>query len=829
MSLDEVVGIYSDTSFDPEVAARIFFSDHSESEVSKKLNELANLQNQIEIVLRQKVRENYGLFMHANNEIHRVGVEMADLRHLLDITKKMLLEVRSLQPSADSRPLRSPEKRQINSGSPAKVERKQTAPYTQNVSDNIPAWVRGAPAEVDRLIVEQQYQQAVGIIKRTFVFLDSVKDIGLDDRPGEESIQDKMRRRSVHLAEVLRDSLSKLPNSELWGVAEQTKRLQLLVTLGHSDIAAQGFSTSRKDVIRKTLRYVEASGDAEAFTAELSRVFFMHLREACKSFIDLFAQNVTTPSQPVRPAGKYSNSAKHGAFFATEDFEAVAAESKLTTSAPGVDGEYSPRPQAQFDDEDDDGWGEISPAALETSRVGSMNANEKDMASLSYLIGWIQEQMAVFVTALARQIHMGAGEYMAKVFEQQVYILRDHHQRQLDFPQSRRESLTKGETSPSRSSKRFSRKSLSSSLEDGLLDTSPSSQPSKRRSVTRNSISQGMWSSSTRASISSPVNTVRGRLASISAGRDVPSYFTATVMGPLTFAARCLQVAYRESVVLDQLGLQGGASLGWHIVPEIKTIISNFADEIIREMEGEVARDDWAQVKCPQPEVKLPGKVGVVKSPEKKTEHSTPKKGGLSGLFGGVSVEDEGEALDAEESTIEVDAYTSASYDWVVALMTYFIGEVWSLLQVDTDSKRGDTGADMSPFQSKSLSSEVVDTHSVGAVLHRTDSLGTKSRDQPAYSRIDLCELDPEAVACLLRILVRYVRAMVSVDTSVFSFDQRDCFQQTVEEIKVSLLPSVEDVISRGFFSDGSTLVMNPPKTVFSTLRKNVDLLKRRG
>mmetsp|Transcript_164 Transcript_164/g.288 ORF Transcript_164/g.288 Transcript_164/m.288 type:complete len:136 (+) Transcript_164:84-491(+) len=135
----------------------------------------------------------------------------------------------------------------------------------------------------------------------------------------------------------------------------------------------------------------------------------------------------------------------------------------------------------------------------------------------------------------------------------------------------------------------------------------------------------------------------------------------------------------------------------------------------------------------------------------------------------------------------------------------------------------------MSPFQSKSLSSEVVDTHSVGAVLHRTDSLGTKSRDQPAYSRIDLCELDPEAVACLLRILVRYVRAMVSVDTSVFSFDQRDCFQQTVEEIKVSLLPSVEDVISRGFFSDGSTLVMNPPKTVFSTLRKNVDLLKRRG
>jgi hypothetical protein len=48
------------------------------------------MKSQIETVLRQKVRENYPLFMHANSEINRVGVEMADLKHLLDITKKML-------------------------------------------------------------------------------------------------------------------------------------------------------------------------------------------------------------------------------------------------------------------------------------------------------------------------------------------------------------------------------------------------------------------------------------------------------------------------------------------------------------------------------------------------------------------------------------------------------------------------------------------------------------------------------------------------------------------------------------------------------------------
>lgn len=117
-------------------------------------------------------------------------------------------------------------------------------------------------------------------------------------------------------------------------MSEQTKRLQLLVKLGHKDIAAQGFSTCQKDMIRKAMRYVEASGDVEKFTSELSRVFFSRLREACKSFMDLFS---TT---------------------------AIKSDKDTVVSTD----------------------------------------EESDMASLSYLVGWIQEQMSVFVTALARQV-----------------------------------------------------------------------------------------------------------------------------------------------------------------------------------------------------------------------------------------------------------------------------------------------------------------------------------------------------------------------------------------------------------------------------------------
>jgi hypothetical protein len=92
-------------------------------------------------------------------------------------------------------------------------------------------------------------------------------------------------------------------------------------------------------MIRKAMRSVEASGDVEKFTAELSRVFFTHLREACTSFMELFS---TSPSATL--------------------------------------------------------------PSKNDKELLSVHDEGSDMASLSYLVGWIQEQMSVFVIALARQV-----------------------------------------------------------------------------------------------------------------------------------------------------------------------------------------------------------------------------------------------------------------------------------------------------------------------------------------------------------------------------------------------------------------------------------------
>jgi hypothetical protein len=100
----------------------------------------------------------------------------------------------------------------------------------------------------------------------------------------------------------------------------------------------------------------------QAFTAELSRVFFVNLRDACKSFLDLFAKPPSRAAPPL-PASTQASAAASQA--------GSSNNSNLVIS-----------------DESD------------------------DVASLSYLVGWLQDQMTVFVTALARQVYHNYNIYI---------------------------------------------------------------------------------------------------------------------------------------------------------------------------------------------------------------------------------------------------------------------------------------------------------------------------------------------------------------------------------------------------------------------------------
>ena len=92
-SLESQIEPYTDASFSAEVEAQHFFKSYGEADISKKLQEMASIQQSIETVLRQKVRANYGMFLVANDEINQVDEEMSDLKHLISNTQK-LIEVR---------------------------------------------------------------------------------------------------------------------------------------------------------------------------------------------------------------------------------------------------------------------------------------------------------------------------------------------------------------------------------------------------------------------------------------------------------------------------------------------------------------------------------------------------------------------------------------------------------------------------------------------------------------------------------------------------------------------------------------------------------------
>ena len=64
-------------------------------------------------------------------------------------------------------------------------------------------------------------------------------------------------------------------------------------------------------------------------------------------------------------------------------------------------------------------------------------------------------------------------------------------------------------------------------------------------------------------------------------------------IGPLTFVSDCLQSVFKESIRLDVLGLEGSSSLGWTLLPEIKTLIRNFTNDIIEEIGVQVQEDSW--------------------------------------------------------------------------------------------------------------------------------------------------------------------------------------------------------------------------------------------
>lgn len=88
--LEDQIEDYTFEHFNASQSAQHIFASFSESDVAKKLNEMAGVQQAIESVLKQEVKKNYAAFLSATEQIQQVGQEMTEFRQLIQNTQKLL-------------------------------------------------------------------------------------------------------------------------------------------------------------------------------------------------------------------------------------------------------------------------------------------------------------------------------------------------------------------------------------------------------------------------------------------------------------------------------------------------------------------------------------------------------------------------------------------------------------------------------------------------------------------------------------------------------------------------------------------------------------------
>ena len=54
------------------------------------MDDFVSSQRNVEEILKKKVRSNYALFLHANEEIHKIGFEITDLKKQIEGTESII-------------------------------------------------------------------------------------------------------------------------------------------------------------------------------------------------------------------------------------------------------------------------------------------------------------------------------------------------------------------------------------------------------------------------------------------------------------------------------------------------------------------------------------------------------------------------------------------------------------------------------------------------------------------------------------------------------------------------------------------------------------------
>ena len=72
-TLKDSIELYSDPEFNPEQTAQTLYTVHDdEPQMRRHIHSMFTAQYKIELLLQKRVKENYKLFIHTNNEMDSI-------------------------------------------------------------------------------------------------------------------------------------------------------------------------------------------------------------------------------------------------------------------------------------------------------------------------------------------------------------------------------------------------------------------------------------------------------------------------------------------------------------------------------------------------------------------------------------------------------------------------------------------------------------------------------------------------------------------------------------------------------------------------------------
>jgi hypothetical protein len=151
--------------------------------------------------------------------------------------------------------------------------------------------------------VEQQYQKAVSIVLKCRLHVENLQKSKAPNFSTSTSdgstplsraldILKNVNQQGAELANTIKRSLMTIPNSPLWGMTEQTKRLKLLIALEEYEIAGEGFSLIKQQHIQRAFHSVEFSSNIVVYARDLGKSFLTELLSSVKTFFELFEDQI---------------------------------------------------------------------------------------------------------------------------------------------------------------------------------------------------------------------------------------------------------------------------------------------------------------------------------------------------------------------------------------------------------------------------------------------------------------------------------------------------------------------------------------------------------